>query len=70
MSLIRLRSLEINNCFSALFLFLSIVQVVYIDLIVGIIDLFHSGDQIWYSFVLMLIRLSSLAATGKIQKNI
>ena len=46
MSLTRLRSLEIKNCFSALFLFLSIVQVVYIDLIVGIIDLFHSGDQI------------------------
>ena len=33
------------------------------------IDLFHNGDQIWYSFVLMLINLKSLAAMGKIQKN-
>ena len=36
----------------------------------GTIDLFHNGDQIKYSFALMLISLSSLAAMGKIQKNI
>ena len=34
------------------------------------IDLFHNGDQLKYSFVLMLISLSNLAAMGKIQKNI
>ena len=34
------------------------------------IGLFHNGDQIKYSFVLMLISLSNFAAMGKIQKNI
>ena len=34
------------------------------------IDLFHNGDQMWYSFVLMLISLISLAVMGTIQKNI
>ena len=34
------------------------------------IDLSHNGDQIYYSFILMLISLSNLAAMGKIQKNI
>ena len=33
-------------------------------------DLFHNGDQIKYSFVLMLINLISLTAMGKILKNI
>ena len=33
-------------------------------------DLFHNGDQIWYSFVLMLISLSNLAAMGEIQTKI
>ena len=33
------------------------------------IDLFHNGGQIKYSFVLMLINLSNLAAMCKIQKN-
>ena len=33
------------------------------------IDLFHNGGQIKYSFVLMLISLSNLAAMCKIQKN-
>ena len=36
----------------------------------NIIDLFHNGSQIKYSFVLMLISLSSLATTSKFQKNI
>ena len=36
----------------------------------GVMDLFHNGDQINYSFVLMLINLSNLAAMGKIQKNV
>ena len=36
----------------------------------GNIDLFHNGDQIKYSFVLMPISLSDLAVIGKIQKNI
>ena len=35
-----------------------------------IIDQFHNGGQIRYSFVLMLISLSSLASTSKFQKNI
>ena len=35
-----------------------------------IIDLFHNGSQVKYSFVLMLISLSSLATTSKFQKNI
>ena len=34
------------------------------------IDLFHNGGQIKYSFVLMLISLSNLAAMCKIQKNV
>ena len=34
------------------------------------IDLFHNGDQIWYSFVLMLISLINLAVMGTIQKNV
>ena len=34
------------------------------------IDLFHNGDQIWYSFVLMLMSPISLAAMGRIQKNV
>ena len=34
------------------------------------IDLFHNGGQIKYSFVLMLISLTSLAMTSKFQKNI
>ena len=33
------------------------------------IDLFHNGDQIWYSFVSMLISPISLAAMGTIQNN-
>ena len=33
------------------------------------IDLFHNGGPIKYSFVLMLLGLSSLAAMRKIQKN-
>ena len=33
------------------------------------IDLFHNGGPIKYSFVLMPISLSSLAAMRKIQKN-
>ena len=33
------------------------------------IDLFNNGGQIKYSFVLMLISLSSLATTSKFQKN-
>ena len=34
------------------------------------IDLFHNGNQIKYSFVLMLISLSDFSAMGKIQKNV
>ena len=34
------------------------------------IDLFHNGDQINYSFVLMLISPTNLATTSKFQKNI
>ena len=34
------------------------------------IDLFHNGDQIQYSFVLMLIGPTRLIAMGKILKNI
>ena len=34
------------------------------------IDLFHNGGQIKYSFVLMLISLTSLATMSKFQKNI
>ena len=34
------------------------------------IELFHNGGQITYSFVLMLISLTSLATTSKFQKNI
>ena len=34
------------------------------------IDLFHNGDQIKYSFVLMLISLTGLATMSKFQKNI
>ena len=34
------------------------------------IDLFHNGGQIKYSFVLMLISLTSLITTSKFQKNI
>ena len=34
------------------------------------IELFHNGGQIKYSFVLMLISLTSLATTSKFQKNI
>ena len=34
------------------------------------IDLFHNGGQIKYSFVLMLISLTSLSTTSKFQKNI
>ena len=33
-------------------------------------DLFHNGDQIWYSIVLMLISLTNLAAMGEIQTQI
>ena len=36
----------------------------------GLIDLFHNGDQILYSFVLMLISPISLTAKGKILKII
>ena len=35
----------------------------------GYIDLFHNGGQIKYSFVLMLISLTSLAMTRKISKE-
>ena len=34
------------------------------------LEFFHNGGQIKYSSVLMLISLSSLAATSKFQKNI
>ena len=34
------------------------------------IDVFHNGDRVQYSFVLMLISLSNLSAMSKIQKNI
>ena len=34
------------------------------------IDLFHNGNQIKYSFVLMLISLSDFSAMGKIEKNV
>ena len=34
------------------------------------IDLFHNGGQIKYSFVLMLLCLTSLATMSKFQKNI
>ena len=40
------------------------------DLNYLVIDLFHKGDQIWYSFDLMLISRISLAAMGTIQKNV
>ena len=33
-------------------------------------DFFHNGGQIKYSFVLMLISLSSLATASKFQTNI
>ena len=36
----------------------------------GLIDLFHNGGQINYSFVLMLISPTNLATTSKFQKNI
>ena len=36
----------------------------------GAIDLFHNGGRIKYSFVLMLISLTSLATTSKFQKDI
>lgn len=36
--------------------------------IVGPTDLFHRGDQIKYSLVLMLISLSNLAAKGKFKR--
>ena len=39
-------------------------------LIAASIDLFHNGGQIKYSFVLMLISLTSLVTTSKFQKNI
>ena len=32
-------------------------------------DFFHNGGQIKYSFVLMLVSLSNIAAMCKIQKN-
>ena len=41
-----------------------------LGLVVSIIDLFHNGNQIWYSFVLMLISPISLDAMGTIQKNV
>ena len=50
---------------SALNLFISIIIF-----LLTFIDLFHNGDQIWYSFVLMLISLISLASMGTIQKNV
>ena len=34
------------------------------------IDLFHNGNQINYSFVLMLISPTNLATTSKFQKNV
>ena len=34
------------------------------------IDLFHNGDRIKYSFVLMQMSLSNLTAVGEIQENI
>ena len=37
---------------------------------IQVIDLSHNGDQIWYSFVLMLISPITLAAMGTIQKNV
>ena len=40
------------------------------SLLKSTMDLFHNGDQIWYSFVLMLVNLSNLASMGKIQKKI
>ena len=41
-----------------------------LKILVCLIDLFHNGGQINYSFVLMLISFSSLATTSKFQKNI
>ena len=35
-----------------------------------VIDLFHNGGQIKYSFVLVLISPTSLVTTSKFQKNI
>ena len=35
-----------------------------------VIDLFHNGDQIQYSFVSMLMSLSSLAPMGKLENKI
>ena len=40
------------------------------DYRIKIIDLFHNGGQIKYSFVLMLISPTSLATKSKFQKNI
>ena len=34
------------------------------------IDLFHNGNQIKYSLVLMITSISNLAAMGKIEENI
>ena len=40
------------------------------SLLANDVDLYFNSDQILSSFVLMLIRLSNLAAIGKIQRNI
>ena len=48
-------------------MYLSSVLVVEMNSI--IIDLFHNGGQIKYSFVLMLISPTSLATKSKFQKN-
>ena len=53
---------------------IALFRKIRVDLPLGkdcyIIDLFHDGSPIKYSFVLMLIHLSSLATTSKFQKNI
>ena len=48
---------------------MTVKLVCHSHIIIIIIDLFHNGGQIKYSFVLMLISLSNLAAMCKIQKN-
>ena len=48
---------------------LSVKPTIEASLLVPI-GLFHNGDQIKYSFVLMLISLSSLAMMSKFENNI
>ena len=54
-----------------LFFILSIqFKVIHKKILLLTIDFFHNGGQTKYSFVLMLISLSSLTATSKFLKNI